>query len=212
MKSDALDWLCFVQFNSKQSPKIMKRYVEEEGKYTSCIYSRPACVAPRSANRWLAPPQGVIKNNVDASLAVEGWVGIGVVARDWQGRVLFDACRRSQAYWPMEIVEAKAIAYAVKLGRRYGFEELIIETECQSIVSRHSKNAVYFSDLDAVLGDILSLSSSFKSIMWSHVKRDGNVVGHHLTRLVPFGTEQIWENHCLSEVSTYVLMDSLSLD
>lgn len=63
-----------------------------------------------------------------------------------------------------------------------------------------------------MLEDILELSSSFSSVIWSHVQRDGNYVAHHLAKLVPFGVEQVWENHCLSEVAPYVLSDLLSID
>ncbi|XP_021839141.1 uncharacterized protein [Spinacia oleracea] len=204
-------------FQDKTTPNEVlinrvQRLVDEQGNYASRIYSRPACSVPRSANTWVAPPKGVIKLNVDVSLATEGWIGIGVVARDWMGKVQFAACRRCRAHWPVEIAEAKAVANAVKLGRRYGLEDVIIETDCQSVVSRLSKNAIYFSDLDTILGDISEISSSFKSISWSHVRRDGNAVAHQIARLVPFGTEQIWENHCPTEISPYVLMDALSLD
>lgn len=42
---------------------------------------------PRHA--WVAPPVGIVKINVDPTLTIEGWVGIGVVARDSNGGVFF---------------------------------------------------------------------------------------------------------------------------
>lgn len=53
------------------------------------------------------------------------------------------------------------------------------------------------------------LSKNFLAVSRSHVLRDGNWFAHHLDRLIPFGVEQRWENHCPPEVSSYVLMDSL---
>ncbi|KAL8091008.1 hypothetical protein AgCh_040191 [Apium graveolens] len=117
---------------------------------------------------------------MDASLAIEGWVGIGVVARDSTGSVIFAATKRNRAYWSPEVAEAKAIDIAVRLGRKYGLEEVILESDCKNLVNRLSKGATYLSDLDYVLDDILATSTSFKSISWSHVKRDGNSVAHHL--------------------------------
>ncbi|XP_021860661.2 uncharacterized protein [Spinacia oleracea] len=157
-------------FENKVTPNAVlinreQRIVEEQGKYASRIYNRPSCATPRRANRWVAPPQGIMKVNVDASLAVEGWVWIGVIARDWTGKVLFAACRRSRAYWPVEIAEAKTVANAVKLGRRYGIEELIVETDCQSTVTRLSRNAIHVSDLDTVLGDIIAICSYFNPFL-----------------------------------------------
>lgn len=61
------------------------------------------------------------------------------------------------------------------------------------ISTRLSKAAIYFANLDAILGDVLSLCNAFESFRFSHVKRDGNSVAHNLTRAVPFGVEQCWE-------------------
>lgn len=161
---------------------------------------------------WQAPLEGVIKINADASLIERGWVGLGIVARNHEGKVLFAATRRTKAFWPPEIAEAKALVLAAKLGRKYAFDDVILETDCQSLITRLSKGVIYLSDLDGVLGDILDLCSCFKSVNWTHVKRDGNCVAHHLAKLVPFGVEQVWENHCPTEIALYVLMDTLSLN
>lgn len=128
------------------------------------------------------------------------------------GQVLIAATRRTRAWWPPEIAEAKALAMAIKLAKRYGFEEIILESDCQLLVNRLSKGVTHLSDLDSVLDDIFALCTSFKSITWSHVKREGNFVAHHLAKLVPFGVQQVWENNCPPEISPYVLMDNLSLN
>lgn len=75
------------------------------------------------------------------------------------------------------------------------------------LVNHLSKDVVFNSDFDSVLEDILSLSCCFESVRWSHVKRVENFVAHHLARLVPFGVEQTWENHCPAKVALYVLSD-----
>lgn len=43
----------------------------------------------------------------------------------------------------------------------------------------------FLSDIDSLLGDILSLCLCFKSMSWSHVRRDVNFVFHHVSGLVP---------------------------
>ena len=83
---------------------------------------------------------------------------------------------------------------------------MIFESDYLVATKRLSKAAIFFSDLDAILGDILSMCNAF-----SHVKRDENTVAHNLARVVPFGVEQYWERHCPSVVAPYVLMDTLSL-
>ena len=188
------------------------RWVDEAGAYLQQIY-RVGVNSPLGSPRiWIPPPVGVVKINADASLAVDGWIGLGVVARDSGGNVLLAASRRVRPHWSVEVAEAKALEMAVHLGTRYGFHHLIVESDCQAVIKRLSKHAVYLSDLDIVLHNILFLSSSLSSVVWSHVKRDGNSVAHNLAKFIPFGVEQIWENHAPMEVAPYVLMDSLSME
>ena len=103
---------------------------------------------------------------------VEGWVGLSVIARKSDGGVLFADVRRVRAFWAPEIAEVKAVELAVKLGRRYGLHEVILESDCQVVINRLSKNAIFLSDLDLVLFNILACCVCFSSIVWSHVKRD----------------------------------------
>ena len=144
-----------------------------------------------SAKTWQAPSAELVKLNCDASLAVEGWIGLGVVARDSAGRILFAASRRVRAAWPVEIAEGKALLMALRLVDRFGLQHVTLESDSQVLITRLLISMTYFSDLDYVLDDILSLSCNFHSVVWYHVKRDGNVA-HHLAKLVPFGVEQIW--------------------
>ena len=88
---------------------------------------------------------------------------------------------------------------------------MIFESDSLVATKRLTKAAIFFSDLDAILGDILSMCNAFSSVSFSHIRRDGNSVAHNLARVVPFGVEQCWERHCPSAVTPYVLMDNLSL-
>lgn len=188
------------------------RMAEEYGKYTARIYTTLQPKSKSSSKIWCAPPDGIVKINADASLRDEGLVGLGAVARDNHGQVIFAATRRIKACWSPEIAEAKALVLAAKLGKKYGLKEVILESDCQLLINRLSKGAMFLSDLDSILGDILALCTYFHSVKWSHVGRDGNSVAHHLARIVPFGIEQIWENHCPREISSHILMDVMSLN
>lgn len=183
----------------------------EYGKYGKSILTPLSQgKASKSPKKWVAPPPGVYKINADSSLADEGWAGLGVVARDHNGNVVFAASGRIKARWLPVVAEVKALVLAAKLGRRYGLENIILETDCQSIVSRLSKGASHLTDLDSILGDVLQICSSFTSISWSHVGREGNFVAHHLARIIPFGDLQVWENHTPTDITPYVNMDYLS--
>ncbi|XP_048492547.1 uncharacterized protein LOC125493336 [Beta vulgaris subsp. vulgaris] len=159
----------------------------------------------------VCPPAGAIKLNTDASLADEGWVGLGVVARDSEGKVCFAAARRVRAFWPPEVAECKAIYMATRLAKTHGYGDLIFESDSLVATKKLTKAAIFFSDLDVILGDIVSTCNAFSSVSFSHVRRDGNYVDHNLARVVSFGVEQCWERHCPSAVTPYVLMGTLSL-
>ncbi|XP_048493659.1 uncharacterized protein LOC125494130 [Beta vulgaris subsp. vulgaris] len=190
--------------------RIMRQVVEFNN-YAVRIYGGVRSPAATSSSRWSAPPFGAIKLNTDASLAEEGWVGLGVIARDSEGKVCFAATRRVRAYWPPEVAECKAIYMATRLAKDHGYGDVIFESDSLVATKRLSKAAIFFSDLDAILGDILAMCNAFSSVSFSHVKRDGNTVAHNLARVVPFGVEQCWEHHCPSIVTPYILMDTLSL-
>ncbi|XP_021717256.1 uncharacterized protein LOC110685101 [Chenopodium quinoa] len=203
-------------FQNKSTPNAVLvervgRYVEEQGKYAARIYGAAGLRSPPSPSRWHAPPANIVKINADASLADEGWVGLGAVIRDHEVKLIVAATRRHRAFWSPEISEAKALLFALKLGRRYGFQEVILESDCKLIIEKLTKKSAAL-EMDMVLGDILALCSNFMSVKWSHVRRDGNCVAHNLAKFVPFGFEQLWENHVPQEISSFVLMDSLSLD
>ncbi|XP_021774608.1 uncharacterized protein LOC110738505 [Chenopodium quinoa] len=163
----------------------------------------------RSPKVWKAPPEGTVKLNCDASLCDDGWVGMGVIARDWKGDALFAAARRVRAHWPPIIGEGKAIALTMKLAKRFGLTEIIIESDSQVLINRLNKASIFFTDLDAILDEILSSCFSFTSVVWCHVKRVGNVVALNLARLTPFGVEQVWENHVFCIVMSVSVFDIL---
>lgn len=81
----------------------------------------------------------------------------------------------------MEIAECKALVMAARLGQRHRFQDVVLESDCQVVVSRLAKSVCYFADLDSILEDVLFLCNSFRSISFSHGKREGNFVAHHLS-------------------------------
>lgn len=63
----------------------VKSLVEEQGNYVNSIYMPMISKQPAAPKKWCERPEGVIKNYVDASLRGEGWVGLGIVARNQEG-------------------------------------------------------------------------------------------------------------------------------
>lgn len=139
-------------------------------------------------------------------------MGLCVVARNSSGIVLFAGTKRMRVHWLPEIAEFKAILFAATLAHMYGLVNVIIESDCQRIIKRLNRVVTYLTDLDSLLEDILVVSKKIAFVSWSHVGRDGNFIAHHLAKLVPFGTEQVWENFCRREVESFVILDNLSFN
>ncbi|XP_021770709.1 uncharacterized protein LOC110734889 [Chenopodium quinoa] len=159
-----------------------------------------------------ASPPGVVKINVDVALSMEGWVGLGAIARDCRGQILFSAVRRVRARWEPIVAKSKAVWFGVKKATDHGFRDVILETDSLLLASKLKRKSFSLAVVDSILEDIISASSILSSIFWSHVKRDGNYMAHHLARIVSYGSEQLWEYLVPNEISPYVLMDNLSIN
>ncbi|XP_021720087.1 uncharacterized protein LOC110687459 [Chenopodium quinoa] len=131
-------------FNNKFTPNLVimdrvERLEDDQGKYAKCIYQRPGIKRVQQQRAWSAPPPGVVKINSDACLSTEGNVGLGVVARNEGGDVIFTAIRRSNAWWKPVIAKAKGIVMALRLGKKYGLRDVVVESDCEVIVHRLQK-------------------------------------------------------------------------
>ncbi|KAL2930886.1 Sliding-clamp-loader gp44 subunit, partial [Bienertia sinuspersici] len=175
-KAAFLAWIIWSErnakvFNRKVTPHAilvarLKRMVEEFGEHNNKIYGAAIVRGPQSSNKLRAPPAGVVKLNADASLATDGWVGLG-----WWLGVMTGVVR---AWWPPQIAEGRAILIVVKLARKYGLTNVILECDCQHLIHRLAKAATYLSDFDSVLDVILNMSRDFNSLVLFHVKRESN--------------------------------------
>ncbi|KAH6759016.1 hypothetical protein C2S51_019251 [Perilla frutescens var. frutescens] len=76
---------------------------------------------------------GAWKINVDAAFDAEKGIGIGIVLRDWEGRLLVTRCRWIQSFFEVEIAEELACQEGLVLAREMGDERVILETDCQAI-------------------------------------------------------------------------------
>lgn len=63
-----------------------------------------------------------------------------------------------------EIEESETLLLAIKLAKRYEFDNIIPESHSQVRVTRLSRAVIYMSEFDNVLEDILLFSASFNSI------------------------------------------------
>ncbi|GKF33822.1 reverse transcriptase, partial [Tanacetum coccineum] len=127
---------------------------------------------------WLRPEADHIKVNCDAAWQKEsGKAGLGFVARDYNGEVLFSGARLDYyASSPLE-AEAKAVHWAMSHAFSRGYSRITFETDSLCLVKAlHSK--VILLQIASLFLDILSYSMAFDVCSWSFVKREGNRAAH----------------------------------
>ncbi|KAM6580851.1 hypothetical protein CsatA_004625 [Cannabis sativa] len=136
------------------------------------------CLSPE---RWVKPPLGSYKLNVDASLDVNSnTIGIGAIVRDTTGNVLGCLCRSLFGNFTVILAEAVALMVALDWSLTLGLPLHVVESDCLALVSTLPKRFSLCNELGSLLDDIASLLSSFPEASLIHVRRTANKAAHEL--------------------------------
>ena len=138
----------------------------------------------RTKGKWIAPPPGFFKINVDGAISEnERNSSVGVVIRDVAGNVHVACCKYLQGQYSVEEVEALAMECGLILAKEQKLSHIILEFDALTAVT-----SVTASETNGCLGyvyqEIRSLFSSFSSWNIKHVKRDYNMAAHELAQYV----------------------------
>ncbi|XP_021724707.1 uncharacterized protein LOC110692022 [Chenopodium quinoa] len=118
------------------------RLVADFGEYTEKIYGGTSPPSePVGRPVWTPPPHGSVKVNVDVAISEDGWVGLGAIARDDRGRVLFSAVSRSRARWEPLVAECKAALFGIKKATEKNLGNIILEVNSLMLVSKLKKGS-----------------------------------------------------------------------
>lgn len=157
---------------------------------------------------WVHPKLGWYKINVDAGFLGEWGSRLGLVCRAASGEVVGFATVQQEAHWEVQVAEAKAVLAGVQWGLQLGVSNLVLESDCLVVVQALRNGVVGSSEFFLIIEDIIALSSSFNSVVWSFVKRTGNKVAHHLTHFQPFVSGwRRWVDNILDSVLNIVVCD-----
>ncbi|KAL0387736.1 UNVERIFIED_CONTAM: hypothetical protein Sradi_2655400 [Sesamum radiatum] len=119
-----------------------------------------SCPRARSLS-WQGPPPNYVKLNFDGAILNHGTdTGLGIVTRDaWGtcvGWAVIHVPRRSSG----ELAEALAAREAVRLALRRGWQYVIIEGDCSSLISKLLSPSRDLSLMGPITVDILKLAKS----------------------------------------------------
>ncbi|KAL0404183.1 UNVERIFIED_CONTAM: putative mitochondrial protein [Sesamum radiatum] len=134
---------------------------------------------------WTAPTPGSIKINSDAAIfQSDGDFGVGVIARNSNGHCLTWSSASLHRRVLPEVAEAWAARIAIQFAHRFGWTDIVIETDCASLHSQLISSTTFSSHIGPIVFYILSLATGFNSCRFSLICRTGNSVAHSLARYV----------------------------
>ncbi|XP_021770427.1 uncharacterized protein LOC110734567 [Chenopodium quinoa] len=134
-----------------------------------------------STTRWVCPPTGMFKLNVDAHVAGGGNARLGVVIRDEAGTIALTATKRVVAS-DVATLEARAVRFGMNVALRFNFGCLWVESDSLIVINSVEANRGGITPLCLVITDILKIRVLFNVCVFSHVKRNGNSVAHLVAR------------------------------
>jgi ribonuclease HI len=163
-----------------------------------------------SAVPWTPPPAGNLLINVDAALfSSSKKMGAGVVVRDHNGDCIAACCNSFPNVTIPELAEAMAVRLALSFARDEGLDNLIIASDCLSVVQRAKASSRDRSFCGPVFEDIKSLMSSFGSCSIRHVYRGQNVAAHCLARSSEDSSMSVWRGVPPECIQDTICIDSM---
>ncbi|XP_074304897.1 uncharacterized protein LOC141639748 [Silene latifolia] len=161
---------------------------------------------------WIPPRNGQWKLNIDAAVFGDAGCGLGMVVRDYQGKVERMGVQQVRDKWCPEVAEAMAAEFGLLTAKQMGLDNVVLESDCLTLITMLKSKSFpnnYFGRAGKKVSD---LASSFSCISFNFTRRDGNVVAHELAHLVPleFST-RYWVGAIPERVEPFVLVDSLAI-
>jgi ribonuclease HI len=134
-----------------------------------------------TVKRWIAPPAGFVKFNVDAAVKKTSKAGaIAAVCRAENGDFLGTSAVIIQGIDDPATLEAMACREALSLAEDLNITRARIATDCLEVVN--SMKGPYFGRFSSVMKEINSRSRVFAALEFVHERRSSNTEAHGLAR------------------------------
>jgi len=183
-ETDLHPW-CWVERIIAYGDMVMLHY------YQSFTSNRCESTSP---NHWTPPPEGWIMVNVDAAIFErENRMGLGLVVRNHNGDFLAALTQGIDKITNPEMAETIAFRRAVRFAMQLPYNQVLIATDCLSLVNKLLVSGVDRSHTGMFIEDIKQESRA-SSVVFSfiHVTRNCNQVAHLLARSVVQLDESVW--------------------
>ncbi|XP_074297655.1 uncharacterized protein LOC141628404 [Silene latifolia] len=151
--------------------------------YADRVITRPCLSSGVGDSVWSPPRAGFIKIITDAYMAGDESVGLGAVARDKDGRILWLGYWQVGAEWSVEVAEAKAAMFGLDIAKERGLSNIVLKCDALNLVRAVRDKNIARTPVGLCVEDLCTLLSFFESSKCCHVKRGGNIVAHCVARI-----------------------------
>ncbi|XP_062020668.1 uncharacterized protein LOC133737053 [Rosa rugosa] len=133
--------------------------------------------------KWRPPTAPNLKLNTDAAIDYKKKkAGLGMVVRDGEGKLKCAGHKVLPGNPSIVAIEALAVYHGLLLCREAGFQKLVVESDSTIVIDALNKTELDLSVEGGVLDDIKCLASTFKSVLWKKVNREGNIAAHKMAK------------------------------
>lgn len=133
------------------------------------------------APRWIPPPQGMIKINVDAALSKNSsTIAVAAVARDEAGIFQGASALVVAGVSSPEIAEAMAGREGLALAQDLGMQKITVASDCTSVVCNIQRPGMGL--YGHIVREIKVEMASFTKVNFVHEGRNSNGDAHTLAR------------------------------
>lgn len=160
------------------------------------------------------PPEGIIKINFDGAFSgADDKYGMGVVARDCKGSFLLAGACTGWCAGSAEMVEARAVLWAMALAREHGWSHIMIEADCKMVVEALSGTRMRSFHIQTIIDNCLSFQHEFMTVSFSFCYRDCNKAAHRLAHWAGSGiSDETWVNVASVWLGDVLYSDFASID
>lgn len=148
---------------------------------------------PCKTNKWVVPPAGFFKINVDGATSEDGRnSSVRAIIRDFKGRIVVTSSKYLSSHFSVLEVETIVVECGILLAREMELPLIIIEIDAIAVVQ-----GIEAVGSDGYLGHLYQgigyLLKSFRNWKIKHLKRDYNKVAHELAQCARRSEEtQVW--------------------
>lgn len=158
--------------------------------------------------KWLKPPAGVIKINVDAAWSKDG-VGIGVLARGNEGFILGGRLCFTVGIINCIWAEVEVVRLGINRAQEQDLNKFIIEGDCANAINKINSAKEDITTLGLFVKGLKNIVQQLNSVKFQWCARSINNVANALSCLaLRNGCDSIFNMDFPTEIHNFVISDS----